>query len=123
MSTKPRRNLPTPEGRELGQHLARFITVELPKYTERFPNAPEMCKSCAFRNGTQPNGCPGTVMDALKCVVEMEPFLCHEKLDVEGKPYFYCQGWVILVSAGDEEKRPLEMPWPFSNEAGLEERP
>lgn len=49
----------------------------------------EMCKSCACRPGTVPNGCLQTQMDFLKAVHEGKPFLCHAPQD--GK---MCAGWV-----------------------------
>ena len=49
----------------------------------------EMCKSCACRPGTVPNGCLQTQMDFLKSVAEGKPFLCHAPMD--GK---MCAGWV-----------------------------
>lgn len=49
----------------------------------------EMCKTCACRPGTVPNGCLQTQLDFLKAVVECERFLCHSPRD--GK---YCTGWI-----------------------------
>lgn len=48
-----------------------------------------MCKSCACKLGSVPNGCLQTQMDFLKSVVEGKPFLCHAPKD--GK---FCTGWV-----------------------------
>lgn len=64
----------------------------------RFPGMAERCKSCAFRAGTLPNGCPDTVWDALKCVVEMRDFSCHQHFDENGKPIDICVGWLLAVS-------------------------
>jgi hypothetical protein len=66
--TPLKRNLPTPEGRELGREMAR-LTGD--------PDEAGCCHDCAFRLGTDPNGCGPTLMDALKCVVEGVPFNCH----------------------------------------------
>jgi len=98
-------NEPTREGFEHGYHLARFIDAEEAKGP--LPNGRERCHNCAFRQGTYPNGCVTTTMDALKCAMEGEPFLCHEDL----KP---CAGW-MLWRRGDP-KRKVEVPWPFSDE-------
>lgn len=49
----------------------------------------DMCKSCACRPGTVPNGCLQTQMDFLKSVHEGTPFRCHAPMD--GK---MCAGWV-----------------------------
>lgn len=49
----------------------------------------EMCKTCACRVGTVPNGCLQTQLDFLKSVVEGGKFLCHAPMD--GR---MCAGWV-----------------------------
>lgn len=92
-------NRPTFEGFELGYHLARFF--------EQAPQIAERCFTCAFRQGTDPNGCPPTVMDAMKCVMEGVPFYCHER------PTELCGGYVCL--RGDSGK-PTKTFWPFSDE-------
>lgn len=92
------RNRPTPEGQELGSHLARL-----------FGDVPGRCQSCAFRAGTIPNGCPTTVMDALKCLLEKVPFTCHE--DKSDDPRL-CAGYAAML----DENPPVEVPWPFSYE-------
>jgi hypothetical protein len=91
------KNEPTPEGRALGEQLARLTEVELAKLKPKFPNHAEPCGTCAFRRGTYPNGCLATVMDALKCVVENHDFMCHEHR--KGEPMTPCTGWFIAVSA------------------------
>ena len=71
------RNHPTPEGREMGAHLARWTEAALPKLAA-MGQEDDRCKTCAFREGTVPNRCIDTVADAMKCVVEGEHmFLCH----------------------------------------------
>lgn len=89
------RNVPTPEGRALGAQLARLFEAERPKTLARFPNAPEPCKSCAYRAGTFPNGCPETVIEALYCAVDGIPFYCHMDMK-DGKPTKLCAGWATL---------------------------
>lgn len=49
----------------------------------------DMCKTCACRPGTVPNGCLQTQLDFLKAVHEGMPFLCHSPKD--GR---LCAGWV-----------------------------
>lgn len=96
------RNVPTPEGRELGKHLARFFAIEQPKVEAQFPGSTERCKSCAFREGTFPNGCPETVVDALNCTMSGQPFYCHVGLK-DGRPTKLCAGWAVL-QGGDIAK-------------------
>lgn len=97
------RNIPTPEGRALGQELARLCENELATTGE--PDT--RCKSCAFRPGTFPNGCVPTVMDAIKCVIEAKPFLCHE---VRGEVHL-CGGFGMMMSA---DSKTATAPWDFS---------
>jgi hypothetical protein len=73
------RNRPTPEGAQLGFHLARFCDEAEPKARLRFPELPPRCNSCAFRAGPHSaNGSPQTQMDVLKCLMEGREFYCHE---------------------------------------------
>lgn len=52
----------------------------------------ERCKSCAFREGTLPNRCADTVLDASKCMLEGHEFHCHIDME-DGKPTRLCAGW------------------------------
>lgn len=107
------RNRPTPEGRKLGEQLARLTEKAIAALAaEGEPD--ERCKSCAFRAGTFPNGCPETVLDAFKCVIEGEPFLCHAPHD--GRP---CFGW--YAAAVSMEGKVGKVPFPFSHEPGADE--
>ena len=82
-------NAPTDEGQALGRGMARLAAIE------RLHNGdcPLPCHDCAFELGTGPNGCPATLMDALKCVIEGQTFFCHVN---KGRP---CAGWVALTKA------------------------
>lgn len=105
----------TPEGRAAGQQLARLTEPAiLDLASEGEPD--DRCKSCAFRAGTVPNGCLQTQLDALKCVVEGVPFMCHHA-DREGHA---CHGWyaarVALRRVEEATGRTLaaKCPWEFS---------
>ena len=77
-------NFTTPEGRELGRHMARLCDVELLGKPDR------RCATCAFRAGDHlANGSPITLMCALKCSLEGTPFYCHEA----DRP---CAGWSAM---------------------------
>ena len=118
-------NRPTPEGKLLGEQLAR-LTDEAEKELRaklREQDArevmPERCRSCAYRSGTIPDGCPNTVMDALKCTMEGVPFYCHQTPpNGDGGYTGLCGGYLISRSAlhGGE---PLATPWPFSDECAI----
>lgn len=94
-------NLPCPEGVELGSHLARFADAEISKLRAEHPHAQERCGTCAFRAGTFPNGCAVTLMNALKCALEADPFYCHERDAL-------CMGYLALKSTP-----PLKAPWDY----------
>lgn len=97
-------NAPTPEGIALGRELARLCDAEEQKQLDQFPGQPPRCDDCAFRAGTIPNGCPDTLMDALKCVLEGEPFYCHKGMkDQDADPKRLCSGWMVLQTPGGEE--------------------
>lgn len=97
-------NEPTRDGFEQGYYMARFVDAEEAK--GKLANGSERCATCAFRQGTYPNGSPTTQMDALKCVMEGIPFGCHE----ESKP---CAGWALLRRTSEHTTK---MPWNFSDE-------
>ena len=109
------RNEPTEEGRELGREIARMCDLAEVEQRKTFPDHEERCASCAFRGGTFPNGCPETVMDALKCALELRPFFCHmSPKDADGNHTHLCAGWALLTTA---QKTDIVAPWPFSDEA------
>lgn len=84
------------EGRALGKKMARLADQAEVKMRSQFPKAPPRCDDCAFRLGTRPNGCPFTLMDALKCVLEGKPFYCHKGVS-DGKPKRLCAGWALVM--------------------------
>jgi hypothetical protein len=77
-------NRATEEGRALGRELARLCDGELDGKRD------DRCSTCAFRAGDHiANGSPETLMSALKCVMEGEPFWCHEHDRA-------CAGWAAM---------------------------
>lgn len=105
-------NRPSIEGAKLGEQLARLTDTALVRLRERFPDHAEPCESCAFRRGTVPNSCLPTVMDALKCVVEVKDFFCHQ--GPKGRRNDLCVGYMIALSAVADRK-PGSVPWQFSH--------
>lgn len=106
-------NRPSPEGRMLGEQLARMCDIE----EKKFPNHAQRCKSCAFRAGTVPNGCLPTVMDALKATMEGEPFMCHQHFDKDGNPTELCAGAAILLGSQTHESgdiKAITTDWEYS---------
>jgi hypothetical protein len=96
----------TSEGLEMGYHLSRWAEAEEQKGP--LPGNRERCNTCAFRCGTYASGSPTTTMDALKCVMEGVPFLCHDD-------HKLCAGYALLRRSG-EKARKTEVNWPFSDE-------
>jgi len=82
-------NAPSEEGRQLGEHLARFYVTEKCATGA----ADERCRDCAFRLGSIPNGCLQTVGDAIKCLMEGEEFACHHGDRI-------CAGYALLARDG-----------------------
>lgn len=86
----------SPHGQAMGDNAAKLAELGLARLKamgladlEGPGLRKDMCKSCACRPGTVPNGCLQTQMDFLKSVVEGRPFRCHAPMD--GK---MCAGWV-----------------------------
>lgn len=115
MNPASQRNRVTPEGRALGEQMVR-MTAPTIGCLEAEGEEDNRCKSCAFRVGTVPNGCPQTQLDALKAVVEDVPFLCHQA-DRKGD---VCFGWYaarVAINRAEKAGRPkfkVECPWEFS---------
>lgn len=101
----------SPVGQAAGAQLVRLVEPAIARLAaEGEPD--ERCKSCAFRAGTVPNGCAQTMMDALKCVIEDVPFLCHVNTYRDGSPKI-CHGWFAAAWArGDAPAG--KAPWHFS---------
>lgn len=112
------KNRPTPEGRELGEQLARLFEQAFAEQLKQFPDMKQPCKTCAFRRGTFPNGCPDTVFDALKAVMEGDPFMCHHSpKNANGDYTEICIGWFVSYAAAHTNgKPPIKCPYPYSHE-------
>lgn len=111
----------SPTGKAMGAQLARIAergrarmeaqgltSLNLPMLRD------EMCKSCAARPGTVPNGCLQTQMDILKAASEGKPFLCHAPAD--GK---LCAGWAgaraeLVAKPLPAEAQAMVASWDYS---------
>lgn len=105
---------PSWHGRALGAAFAKLADAMAPLH----PEIPERCKTCAFRAGTIPNSMAGTLVEAMHCVVGIDPapFGCHHSLK-DGLPTKLCAGYVLaklapfkdvkaaLISVSDELDR------------------
>jgi len=97
----------TPLGKELGAQIARMTEKVIAQLAnEGEPD--DRCGTCAFRLGTVPNGCPQTLMDAVKAVMEGVTFLCHNDPARET----VCHGYYAARVAMKGET--VQCPWSFS---------
>jgi hypothetical protein len=99
----------TPEGRQMGEFIAK-ATEPLIQQLKEEGEPGECCKTCAFRRGTVPNGCPQTQLDALKCVMEGIPFFCHQ----DPKLQTICFGWFAARQAPGIKGTKMPVPWELS---------
>lgn len=92
-------NLPSEEGRLLGEQMARLTDIEEAKQRDRFPDMLPRCNECALRHGTVANQCASTLMDIIKCTVEHDSFYCHKGIPDDGEPKRLCGGFVLLLGS------------------------
>ena len=105
----PVRNFTSPEGHEVGKKMAAWCDDAEPRARLVAPDLPPRCSSCAFRAGNHlANGSPATQMDAMKCVIDVVAFYCH---DVH-RPDQICSGWVMM-QLGTPTAEAQTAPWDF----------
>lgn len=97
----------SPEGKKHGRWLAKFVYRHI-VLLELEGEPDERCKTCAFRDGTVPNGCIQTQADAMKAMLEGTPFFCHQNI---GKT---CHGWYAGRVA--LKGKTVFVPYEFSDE-------
>lgn len=91
-------NRPSEEGRALGKELARLCDGEAEKLRHAGLPVPERCKSCAFTEGTVPNGCASTALDATLSAINGIDFFCHMGVKPGEEPTKLCAGYLIMKS-------------------------
>ena len=91
------RERPSQHGAILGEALAMIAAFG--RKDLHFP-LPEMCLTCAFREGCMTNQMAGTGKVALDCVLGLDPdrFACHHAMK-EGEPSKLCVGYVAASLA------------------------
>lgn len=105
----------TPEGKAIGEQVAR-LTETMVNELEQKGISDQRCKTCAFRQGTVPNGCIQTQADALKCVMEGNLFICHQNLKNPTPCFGYMAARAAIIKANDGNDVREEMPWKYSHE-------
>jgi hypothetical protein len=94
----------TPTGRAIGVILVGLAEPKIKQnLAQGIPD--QRCETCAFRDGTVPNGCEQTTADALKCVKEGVNFGCHST------PGQLCYGFEC---ADRERMKHVDIDWNFS---------
>jgi hypothetical protein len=111
----------TPQGQAMGKNAVRLAelgrkrldalglsNVKAPRLRE------SMCKSCACRANTVPNGCLQTQLDFLKAGDEGKPFMCHAPNNGQ-----ICTGWMqaraeVVANPLPDEARQLIAQWEYS---------
>lgn len=105
----------SPEGKQVGEEMARLSDSEIKKLEEKGV-ADERCKTCAFRAGTVPNGCIQTQADAMKCVMEGHLFICHQDLKNQKPCFGYMTARASIIKKNGGEDVRIKMPWEFSHD-------
>lgn len=89
-------DLVTPEGQRLGKIMAQMADRGFEILKDEIRD--DRCVSCAFREGTVPNGCPATQIVVAKCVMEdKDAFACH--CVQAGGERVLCAGWIAAKTA------------------------
>jgi hypothetical protein len=87
--------------------LPAWLAPEIERYYRENPDAPKMCDGCAYREGTQANGCVSSLMDAIKASAEGEEFYCHKGIGLGDEPKRLCAGFVAVNSKSVESSAGL----------------
>lgn len=89
--TSPDRERPSRHGLILGEALAALAKIG----REGAPELPEMCATCAFREGCMTNQMASTGLTALNCVlgIDKDRFACHHGMR-DGEPTRICAGYI-----------------------------
>lgn len=96
-------SLITAEGARLGKLMAQLADTgfEMLQGADGFKD--DRCVSCAFREGTVPNGCPETQLEVFDCVMnDKAAFACH--CVQAGGERKLCAGWVAAKMARTESQ-------------------
>lgn len=96
---------PSRHGRMLGKALA--IMAALGRRDAPMP-IPDMCLTCAFREGSMPNETAATGVIALNCAlrIDKDRFACHHGMK-DGDPQKICAGYVAALLAPFSEVREI----------------
>lgn len=91
---------------EHGKILGAEFAAIADKLAPLHPDIPERCKTCAFRLGTTPNQSAGTLVEAMHCILGVDPaiFGCHQTLK-GGIPMQSCSGYLLARRAEPRLRR------------------
>lgn len=110
---------PSIHGKMMGKALA--LMADLGRRDAPMP-IPDMCLTCAFRDGSMPNMTAGTGIMALNCVLRIDPdrFACHHGMK-EGEPQRLCSGYIAAMLAPFSEIKEILTAF-YEELAAIEER-
>lgn len=96
---------PSIRGAMLGKVLA--LMADMGRRDAPMP-IPDMCLTCAFREGSMPNQTAGTGMIAINCVLRIDPdrFACHHGMK-DGEPQRLCAGYIAAMLAPFSEVKEI----------------
>lgn len=91
------RAVPSKHGHALGRALADLADSQVAAN----PQIRERCSDCALKNGTMPNMMAPTVLEAMRCVLQIDKahFGCHHGLDEDGNSTKLCAGYLLCRAA------------------------
>jgi hypothetical protein len=97
------RAVPSKHGEALGLALADLADSQVAAN----PQIRERCADCALRRGTMPNKMAPTLLEAMKCVLRVDPshFGCHHGLDADGNSTKLCAGYLLCRAAPFERAK------------------
>lgn len=107
----------TLEGKKIGKETARMANFMV-KQLEAKGIEDQRCKTCAFREGTVPNGCLQTQADVMKCVIEGNIFLCHQNLKTPAPCFGYLAARSSIIQANGGQDFRAKVPWDYSVDDG-----
>lgn len=95
------RERPSAHGAIVGETMAQIAQEGRERLTEQGVDVPDLCMTCAFREGCMTNMMAGTLVHAMKIVAGTDdsPFGCHHGLDDNGMPTKYCVGYITAKAA------------------------
>jgi hypothetical protein len=99
------------------ERIAREFAAELVRFAESSEcGGKARCATCAFRQGTEANGHPITVLKAMRILTYGGRFFCHEGLEPGEKPTHLCAGFLAARETEILEGAAYEVAWIYDDQ-------